>query len=273
MLVGPTSSKAEIEEFTRAAEEPARQLHRPADPGAVDLPDLRRPGRGAAPCRSPALRAVGAQDHHHARRPHARGAEGRLAGREFEPGRRHQGHLGAGAGSGGRRVAECTNELLSDARRARHSAAHARGRRWRHLSGARAASRAHAEQHRQESVLDGALPAARQVDGAADRGDPAHGAAVARRGSRGRRRDLRHGGRVPPDPAAVERRTGQPDRLPGVRREQPLLDRELDRRGAAQRPRGAQQHHGRCVGEPERPVARAQRPACAATAPRSIAAR
>ena len=52
----------------------------------------------------------------------------------------------------------------------------------------------------------------------------------------------------------------QPDRLPGDRREQPLLDRELDRRGAAQRPRGAQQHHGRRLGEPERPVARAQRP-------------
>ena len=84
-----------------AAEEPAGQLHRPADPGAVDLPNLRQPGRGAAPCRSPALRAVGAQDHHHSRRPHARGAEGRLAGREFEPGRRHQGHLGAGAGSEG----------------------------------------------------------------------------------------------------------------------------------------------------------------------------
>ena len=81
-----------------AAEGAARQLHRPADPGALDLSDLRRPGRGAAPCRSAALRAVGPQDHHHSRRAHARGAEGRLAGRQFEPGRRHQGHLGAGAG-------------------------------------------------------------------------------------------------------------------------------------------------------------------------------
>ena len=54
-------------------------------------------------------------------------------------------------------------------------------------------------------------------------------------------------------------RLAEPDRLPGDRREQPLLAGELDRRGAAQRPRGAQQHHGRRLGEPERPVARAQR--------------
>ena len=31
-------------------------------------------------------------------------------------------------------------------------------------------------------------------------------------------------------------RTGQPDRLPGGRREQPLLDRELDRRGRGAMP-------------------------------------
>ena len=84
----------------RAPEGAARQLHRPADAGALDLPDLRRPGRGAAPCRSAPLRAVGPQDHHHSRRAHARGAEGWLAGRQFEPGRRHQGHLGPGAGRG-----------------------------------------------------------------------------------------------------------------------------------------------------------------------------
>ena len=35
------------------------------------------------------------QDPHRPRRPHPRRAEGRLAGRQFEPGRRHQGHLGA----------------------------------------------------------------------------------------------------------------------------------------------------------------------------------
>ena len=137
----------------------------------------------------------------------------------------------------------------------RHASEHTDDR----ATGVARARNAHAEQHRQEPLLDGPLPAARQVDGAADRGDAAHGAAVARRGGRRRGRDLRHGGRVPPDPAAVERPAGQPHRLPGVRREQPLLAGELDRRGAAQRPRGAQQHHGRRLGEPERPVARAQR--------------
>ncbi|MCK7496755.1 MAG: hypothetical protein MZW92_42035 [Comamonadaceae bacterium] len=42
MLVGPAATKAEIEDFrARAAGQPG-QLHRAADAGAVDLPDLRR---------------------------------------------------------------------------------------------------------------------------------------------------------------------------------------------------------------------------------------
>ena len=50
----------------------------------------------AAPCRSAALRADRRrQGPHRAGRPHPRRAEGGLAGRELEPGRRHQGHLGA----------------------------------------------------------------------------------------------------------------------------------------------------------------------------------
>src|SRR3954471_18600201 len=90
------------------------------------------------------------------------------------------------------------------------------------------AGAAHAEQHCEEPLLDGPLPATRQVDGAADRGDPAHGPAVAWRGGRWRGGDLRHGRRIPPDPAAVEWSSGEPDRLPGNRREQPLLAGELD---------------------------------------------
>ena len=117
MLVGPTSSRQEIEEFSASREGAARQLHRPADPGALDLPDLRGAGRGAAPRRSPAVRAVGQEDHHRARRPHARRAEGRLAGREFEPGRRHEGHLGPGA-----RCLTCASwpHLPAERRGARH---------------------------------------------------------------------------------------------------------------------------------------------------------
>ena len=72
-------------------------LHRAADAGALDLPDLRRGGRRAAPRRSAAVRAQRPRPHpHRAGRADARGAEAGLAGGEFEPGRRHQGHLGAG---------------------------------------------------------------------------------------------------------------------------------------------------------------------------------
>ena len=59
MLVGPTSSKAGDRGVLAAREGASRQLHRPADAGALDLPDLRGAGRGAAACRSPAVRPVG----------------------------------------------------------------------------------------------------------------------------------------------------------------------------------------------------------------------
>ena len=81
----------------RQAQDRAEEFHRPADAGALDLPDLRRGRRGAAPRRSAPLRA-----HRHRRRAHragradARRDEGRLAGGQFQPGRRHQGHLGVG---------------------------------------------------------------------------------------------------------------------------------------------------------------------------------
>ena len=63
---------------------------------AVDLPDLRRERHRAAPHRPAALRAVGQDGADGARRADARGAEGRLAGRQLVAGRRHEGHLGAG---------------------------------------------------------------------------------------------------------------------------------------------------------------------------------
>ena len=60
-------------------------------------PTFAESGHRAAPRRSAALRADRhATRPHRARRPDPRRAEGRLAGRQFEPGRRHQGHLGAG---------------------------------------------------------------------------------------------------------------------------------------------------------------------------------
>src|SRR5439155_20647824 len=73
------------------------RIHRPADAGALHLPDLHRSGARAAPCRSAAVRADRqGPRHHRAGRPHPCGAEGRLAGGEFEPGRRHQRHLDSG---------------------------------------------------------------------------------------------------------------------------------------------------------------------------------
>ena len=55
MLVGPAATKKEREDFAKKLAGPAVQLHRPADAGAVDLPDPDREGPGAAPCRSQAL--------------------------------------------------------------------------------------------------------------------------------------------------------------------------------------------------------------------------
>ncbi len=81
----------------RQAQARARGFYRAADAGAVDLPDLHRIRPRAAPCRPPAVRADRARSRHHrAGRADPRGAEGRLPGGQFEPGRRHQGHLDSG---------------------------------------------------------------------------------------------------------------------------------------------------------------------------------
>ena len=55
MLVGPTATKKEREAFAKKLAARPSQLHRPADAGAVDLPDPDREGPGAAACRSAAL--------------------------------------------------------------------------------------------------------------------------------------------------------------------------------------------------------------------------
>ena len=97
MLIGPASTAEEREAYKRRVMQQPRQLHRPADAGAVDRADADRGRDRAAACRSQALRALRQGDQRHFRRAHARGAARRLAHREFESGRRHQGHLGAGA--------------------------------------------------------------------------------------------------------------------------------------------------------------------------------
>ncbi len=96
MLVGPAATRAEIDDNSRAGGRQPEQLHRAADAGPVDLPDLRRKRHRAAPHRPAAVRAVRQDGADGARRPDPRGAEGRLAGGQLVAGRRHQGHLGAG---------------------------------------------------------------------------------------------------------------------------------------------------------------------------------
>ena len=96
MLVGPKSTKEQIEDFRRPDQGRSGQLHRAADAGAVDLPDLCRGRRRAAPCRSAALLPGGRADRTGAGRADAGGAEGRVAGGELVAGRRRQGHLGTG---------------------------------------------------------------------------------------------------------------------------------------------------------------------------------
>ena len=81
----------------RQAQARAGRFYRPADAGAVDLPDLHRIRPGAAPRRLAAVRADRPRSRHHrAGRADARRAEGRFAGGQFEPGRRHQRHLDTG---------------------------------------------------------------------------------------------------------------------------------------------------------------------------------
>ena len=97
MLIGPKADKAHDRGVPRQAQSRPEELHRPADAGALDLPDLRRGGRRAAPRRSAPVRAHRPRPHpHRAGRADARRAEAGLAGGQFQPGRRHQRHLGAG---------------------------------------------------------------------------------------------------------------------------------------------------------------------------------
>ena len=107
MMIGPHATKDDAGGVPRPHPGQAGRLHRPADARALDLPDRGRAGHRAAPRRSAPLRPVRRQgDPHRPRRADPGGDPRRLAGGEFLPGRRHQGHLdpggrGAGGGSGG----------------------------------------------------------------------------------------------------------------------------------------------------------------------------
>ena len=88
MLVGPTASKQEIEDFRAALiAEPQRYIAQPTL-ALSTVPTLADKRPQPAACRFPAVRAVGIEGGAgRPRRPDARRAEGGIAGREFQPGR------------------------------------------------------------------------------------------------------------------------------------------------------------------------------------------
>ena len=78
MLIGPKADQGDDRGVPRQAQVRPEELHRAADAGALDLPDLRRGGRRAAPCRPAAVRADRARPHpHRARRTDAGRAQAR----------------------------------------------------------------------------------------------------------------------------------------------------------------------------------------------------
>ena len=95
LVFGPSATDEELEDARRSVERQSPRLHRPADRHALDGADARRrsvatPPPRPAPVRGERRRAgVGA-----ARRAHPGRPAGGQPGRELEPGRRLQGHLG-----------------------------------------------------------------------------------------------------------------------------------------------------------------------------------
>ena len=96
MLIGPASTAAEREAYKRRSVARSRQFHRPAHLGAVHRAD---PIDGEIAPRHVDLRPFVLSGKETSVIPGGltRVALGKLAGGQFEPGRRHQGHLGAGA--------------------------------------------------------------------------------------------------------------------------------------------------------------------------------
>ena len=100
MLVGPASTKEEIENFRAALKaDPARYIAQPTL-ALSTCPTYRRERHRPAPHRPAAVRALRQDGADGARRADPRGAEGGLAGGQFVAGRRHQGHLDPGSLSG-----------------------------------------------------------------------------------------------------------------------------------------------------------------------------
>ena len=97
MLIGPSASKVAIEQFRAKLKTAPKNFIAQPTLALSTCPTCVEAGVGAAPRRSAPLRA-----YRHRRRAHRAGRldagrhEGGLAGGQFQPGRRHQGHLGSG---------------------------------------------------------------------------------------------------------------------------------------------------------------------------------
>ena len=94
MLIGPAASRAEIDAFAARLRAKPERLHRAADARALHVPDLRRRRDRTAPRRPAPVRAARARGPARARRADPRRAARGLARRQFQPGRRDEGHLG-----------------------------------------------------------------------------------------------------------------------------------------------------------------------------------
>ncbi len=82
---------------SRETESAACQLYCAADTGALHRADLHQERPVTPPCRSAAFCAdVAGPDRHHTGWPDTRGDDQGVPGGQFQPGRRHQGYLGAG---------------------------------------------------------------------------------------------------------------------------------------------------------------------------------
>ena len=174
MLVGPTSTAGEIEEFRDKLKRAAGQTTSPSRRCAL-RPARRSRRAGVAPrhvdlrpfvLTGDRIRVAGRLD--------AGRAEERLAGRQFQPGRRHQGHLGAG---GLTRIARAHRRIaLLDVALCRAGREHGAARRGRlpHLADAQGESKAIATNGARRSraaVASRAISAVRR--GHRQQGDPA----------------------------------------------------------------------------------------------------
>ena len=95
MLVGPAASKRELAAFRhKLLASPANYIAQPTL-ALSTVPILTQKGAGTSACRfTPLCPGIAARCPDHTWRPHACGTEKGLTCGQFQPGRRHQGHLG-----------------------------------------------------------------------------------------------------------------------------------------------------------------------------------